>query len=92
MIGDRLTIFSSSTKVRKTKFDAFWLKLTMGSTLDQDIDATHAGNKTRFINNSSNDVNKNCEPALLLCNTVTRIGIYALRDINPGEELFFNYG
>lgn len=58
---------------------------------DQDIDATYEGNKTRFINSAGDDLNRNCEPALLLCKSVTRIGMYALRDIAPGEELFFDY-
>lgn len=34
----------------------------------------------------------NCVAQPLLCNTVSRLGLYATRDIKPGEELLFNYG
>ncbi|KAF2476552.1 SET domain-containing protein, partial [Lindgomyces ingoldianus] len=56
-----------------------------------EIDSTRAGNKFRFINNSSNDDTINCFPEVLLCNGVTRIGMFAGKNLNPGDELFFNY-
>ncbi|KAF2501475.1 hypothetical protein BU16DRAFT_555957 [Lophium mytilinum] len=59
---------------------------------EQEIDSTHAGNKFRFINNSCDDRIINCKPNIMLCNGVTRIGMYAERDLKVGEELFFNYG
>lgn len=59
---------------------------------DQEVDSTYAGNKFRFINNSVLDKTINVYPKVMLCNTVTRIGMYAKRDIKVGEELFFNYG
>jgi hypothetical protein len=58
---------------------------------EQEIDSTHFGNKTRFVNNSSRE-SANCESKNLLCNTVHRIGLYATKDIPPGTELFFHYG
>ena len=54
------------------------------------IDATRAGNKFRFINNST--LSDNCKPKVLLVNGVHRIGMFAHRNLNPGDELFFNYG
>lgn len=59
---------------------------------DQEIDSTRCGNKFRFINNSEVDATINCYAKITLCNTVTRIGMFANRDIQVGEELFFNYG
>lgn len=56
----------------------------------QEIDSTHAGNKTRFINHS-NDEHANIVPRVTLCNSVWRIGLYALKDLACGVELFFDY-
>jgi len=55
----------------------------------QEVDSTRGGNKFRFINNSVKS--GNCAPVIKLCGTVSRIGMYALRDLVPGEELYFNY-
>ena len=48
------------------------------------IDATHEGSDARYINHSCNP---NCESV----NEDGRIFIDAIRDIAPGEELFFDY-
>lgn len=48
------------------------------------------GNKSRFINNA--DLNlANCHAKNVMCNTVSRIGLYASTDMEPGTELFFHY-
>lgn len=60
--------------------------------LGQEVDSTKAGNKMRFVNNSEREDTINCYAQTMLCNSVTRIGMYARRDIAVGEELFFNYG
>ena len=57
------------------------------------IDAARVANKTRFINHADNEKDGlNCGAKVLLVNGVHRIKLVALRDLEPGEELFFNYG
>ncbi|KAI9703398.1 MAG: hypothetical protein M1820_005870 [Bogoriella megaspora] len=60
-------------------------------TKGQDIDGSIAGNKIRFVNHSKSKTTRNCVPRILLCNTAVRIGLFAIRDIAVGEELFFDY-
>ncbi|PBP20068.1 enhancer of zeste 2 isoform a [Diplocarpon rosae] len=60
---------------------------------DRVIDAARLGNKTRFINHASTaEDGLNCEAKIVLVNGEHRIKFVALRDMNPGEELLFNYG
>jgi SET domain-containing protein len=49
------------------------------------IDALHGGNSSRWINHS-------CEPNCEAEESGGRVFIKALRDILPGEELFYDYG
>ena len=49
------------------------------------IDGKHLGNSAKWINHS-------CEPNLEAEQEGDRVFLRALRDIAPGEELFFDYG
>ena len=51
-------------------------------------DATHQGCVARFINASCSP---NCYTQIIVINGVKRIAIYARREIQPGEELSYDY-
>lgn len=53
------------------------------------LDSTHLGNKLRYCNHSQTP---NCEPRVMRVGGDVRVGLYAKRDIEENEELFFNYG
>lgn len=53
------------------------------------IDAEHDGKETRFLNHSETP---NCESAVMFHQGVYRIGIFALKNIDQGEELTYHYG
>ncbi|MCH7343414.1 SET domain-containing protein-lysine N-methyltransferase [Pelomonas sp. CA6] len=60
----------------------FYFHLGDGSEV---IDALYGGNSARWINHS-------CEPNCEAREEGGRVFIHALRDILPGEELFYDYG
>lgn len=60
----------------------FYFSLDDGSHV---IDAKHGGNASRWINHA-------CEPNCEADEEEGRVFIKALRDLEPGEELFYDYG
>ena len=76
---------------RGTIYDVRQMSYLFCLNKEQWIDSTCIGNKTRFINHQPK-ANANVEPRILLCNMVHRIGMFAKRKIESGEELFFDYG
>ena len=52
------------------------------------IDAGPKGNVARFMNHSCDP---NCITQKWTVNGDTRVGLFAIKDISPGEELTFNY-
>lgn len=59
----------------------FYFSLEDGDVLD----AKYGGNRSRWINHA-------CEPNCEAREEDGRVFIHALRDIQPGEELFYDYG
>ncbi|PPQ88311.1 hypothetical protein CVT25_012371 [Psilocybe cyanescens] len=54
------------------------------------LDSAYAGNNTRYMNHSAEA--SNCHTRVVLVNGEHRIGVYAARRIEKGEELLINYG
>uniref|UniRef100_A0A453KKZ5 Histone-lysine N-methyltransferase ASHH3 n=4 Tax=Triticinae TaxID=1648030 RepID=A0A453KKZ5_AEGTS len=72
-------------KMKRQRYTNFYLCEVSSNMV---IDATNKGNKSRFINHS-------CEPNTEMqkwtVDGETRVGIFALRDIQRGEELTYDY-
>jgi len=58
-------------------------------TRDVVLDATRVGSRMRYMNHSW--ARENLVPKLLSVCGYIRVGLFAARELVPGEELFFHY-
>jgi len=86
--GEILTRHAS--EVRGRIYDKGGCSFVFNLNNEYDVDAMRKGNKVRFVNCSES--NPNCEAKVMRVNGEDRIGIYAIKRIKKGQELFFNYG
>jgi len=83
--GELITRQELDSRLKKAK-DSMFYYFTLGDNIL--VDARPKGNHTRYMNHSCDP---NCFTQKWSVKGSTRIGIMALRDIEPDEELTFDY-
>ena len=76
---------SLNTRARSRAGDAAGHTFVFGLSGGRVIDGSRGGNSTRFLNHA-------CEPNCEAIEVDDRVFIHAVTAINPGEELFIDYG
>ena len=83
-IGERISYAEADRRIERDKsVNSFVLQFTVDDKMV--IDAAVGGNDARFVNHS-------CDPNCEAVNVAGQIYIEALRTIEPGEELDYDYG
>ncbi len=90
LIGEYVgeVIVQDHAERRGRVYDKVNYSFLFNTTHDCSVDSTRMGNKLRYCNHSHSP---NCVPKLNRVSGDVRVGLYAVRDIEPFEELFFNY-
>jgi len=87
-IGEVCTTAEMASRIAKYERDTQSHTFVMDVGADLAIDATQKGGTARFINHSCEP---NCATAKWQVGKHIRVGIFAARDIMPGEELTYHY-
>jgi hypothetical protein len=78
---------------REVVYEAIDRRYIFSVDEEHDVDGYSAGNKTRFMNEPSDQDSANSAFTALSCHSGTRlVGVVATRDISRGQEIFVDYG
>jgi len=78
------------THTRGRVYDAFGVSYMSTLTRSVVLNACRVGSRMRYVNHSR--VRANLQPKLLSVCRYLRVGLFALREFSPEEELNFDYG
>ena len=71
-------------------YDSFGVSYLYTLTRTVGLDACRVGSRMRYVNHSRKRAN--LQPKLLSICGYIRVALFALRNLTPGEELYFDYG